>query len=155
MGVKIFCVLQKKCLWQKKMPNERPTIHRLNTMQIDGTPHRYRGRRIYETVHTRDGVELVSISSRQQWPERPISPWPCVQDSSELLPATAPRAARGRTNARKTAVCMAIGTRGLAPSLLASPGDREDERSSPARLSATITNPPPPPPLPDETTNCP
>ena len=42
--------------------------------QHTDAPHRYKGRRTYETVHTRDGVEPVSISSRQQWPERPISP---------------------------------------------------------------------------------
>jgi len=116
-------------------------------------PHRYSGRRTYKTVHNRDGVEQVSISSRQQWPERPIRPWPCVHQSSELLPATAPRAARGRINAREAVGCIGLGSCGLAPSLLASPGDREDHLYLTPRLTHKRNNflQPPPRPIQQQT----
>ena len=78
-----------------------------------------------------------------------------MHESSELLPATAPRAARGRNNAREAVGYIGLGRRGLAPSLLASPGDREDERSPAARLTHKRNNLPRAPPPPDPTTNCP
>ena len=131
----------KKCIYQKNMcPSARATDNTPLKQHADGTPHRYRSRRTYETVHTRDGVEQVSISGRQQWPERPISPWHRVPESSELRPATPPRAARGRTNAGEAVVFIVLGARGPAPSLLASPGDREDERSPAARLTHKRSN---------------
>jgi hypothetical protein len=74
-------------------------------------PHRYRGRKIYR------------YSRPPSWP---FSPSACVQHSSELLLATCPRAVRGRTtlrtNAREAVGCIGLGSRGLAPSLLASSG---------------------------------
>ena len=88
-------------LVKKICPSARATDNTPLKQQADGTPHRYRSRKTYDTAHTRDGVEQVSISSRQQWPERPISPWHRVPESSKLLPATAPREARGRNNARE------------------------------------------------------
>jgi hypothetical protein len=80
-----------------------------------------------EVLKTAGGSESVSTLSRPEWPSWPFSPSACVQESSELLPATAPRAARGRTNARESVSCIGLATRGLAPRLLASPGDRGGE----------------------------
>ena len=74
------------------------------------------------------------------------SPWHRVPESSELLPATAPRAARGRNNAREAVGYIGLGRRGLASSLLASPGDREDERLHAPRLSVISVAPTPSPP---------
>ena len=132
MAQRLF-VLQNNVLVEKICPSARATDNTPLKQHADGTRHRYRSRRTYGTVHTRDGVEQISILSRQQWPERPISPWHRVSESSQLLPATGPRADRGRTNAGEAVVCIVVGARGPAPSMLASPGDREDERSPAAR----------------------
>ena len=132
--------LTKNVFIKKICPSARATDNPPLKQHADGTCHRYRGRRTYETAHTRDGVEQVSISSRQQWPERPIRPWPCVHQSSELLPATAPRAARGRINAREAVGCIGLGSCGLAPSLLVSPGDREDHLYLTSRLTHKRNN---------------
>ena len=145
---KRFASYKKMYLSKQICPSARATDNTPVKQHADGTPHRYRSRKMYGTVYTRDGVEQVSISGRQQWPERPISPWHRVPESSQLLPATAPRAARGRNNAGEAVVCIALGARGLAPSLLASPGDREDERSPAARLTHKRNNFPRAPPCP-------
>jgi hypothetical protein len=47
----------------------------------------------------------------------------CLCGFQEYMPATSPRADRGRANARETAKCMDLAASGLAPSYLASPGD--------------------------------
>jgi hypothetical protein len=65
IGGESFCVLQT-CIVKTKCPSARATDNTPAKQHADGTPHRYRSRRTYKTVHIRDGVELVPISGRQQ-----------------------------------------------------------------------------------------
>jgi hypothetical protein len=54
------------------------------------------------------------------WPWH-LRTWLC--DFQEYMPATGPRADRGRVNAGETAEYIDLAAPGLAPSYLASPGD--------------------------------
>jgi hypothetical protein len=60
--------------------------------------------------------------------QHPVHTWPwhlraCLCDFQEYMPATGPRADRGRANAGETAEYKDLGASGLDPSYLASPGD--------------------------------
>ena len=71
-----------------------------------------------EVLKTAGGSESVSTLSRPEWPSWPFSPSAWMQESSELLPATGPRADRGRPNRGETAEYIDLATRGLDPSCL-------------------------------------
>ena len=60
-------------------------------------------------------IESVSTLSRPEWPSWPFSPSAWMQESSELLPATGPRAARGRTDAAEAVGCADLAPTNLAP----------------------------------------
>ena len=68
-----------------------------------------------EVLKTAGGSESVSTLSRPEWPSWPFSPSAWMQESSELLPATGPRAARGRADAAEAAGCTVVATAKLAP----------------------------------------
>jgi hypothetical protein len=60
--------------------------------------------------------------------QHPVHTWPwhlrgCLRDFQEYMPATGPRADRGRANAGETAEYIDLEASGLAPSYLASPAD--------------------------------
>jgi hypothetical protein len=89
--------------------------------------HRCRGRKTHRGNQDRRESKSVSTLSHPEWPNWPFSSSACVQHSSELMPATCPRWARGRTNAREIVKCTGLATRVVATALLASPGHRGGE----------------------------
>jgi hypothetical protein len=113
---KVFCVLQKNGFGKNFRLSGRgwPTIHEPTTCRWH--PVATGAVRHIEVLKTAGGPESISTLSRPEWPSWPFSPSAWMQESPELLPAaTAPRAARGRTNAREPVSCMGLATRGLAP----------------------------------------
>ena len=112
---KIFCVLQKKN-WAKSVAQVAAS-GRQYTSQTTCRWHPIATGvvRHIEVLKTAGGSESVSTLSRPEWPSWPFSPSAWMQESSELLPATGPRAARGRADAGEAAGCTVVATAKLAP----------------------------------------
>jgi hypothetical protein len=112
---KSFCVLQKKVLGKtlaqvaaSGRQYTRQTTCRWHPVATGAVRH-------IEVLKTAGGSESVSTLSRPEWPSWPFLPYAWMQESSELLPATGPRAARCRADAGEAAGCTVVATAKLAP----------------------------------------
>jgi hypothetical protein len=93
-----------------------PEVQPTPAMAPQMAPHRYRGRRTYRTTRNRRCSSRFQLQSTKMLQTAPFYLRTSdFKDFRQIMMATGPRAARGRTNAGESVGCIGLAATGLLP----------------------------------------